>query len=105
MATSNSSKPSLVGTDGEGAHRLARGEPLQLRYLDLDHEAPAGTQVRGDVAEAGDLLVLRRQVLDGVVDEVRELERLVDAHRREVADGHADGFRAGLGAQLGDHRR
>jgi hypothetical protein len=34
---------------------------------------PAELEMRGDVAEALDLLVLRRQVLDRVVDDVRSM--------------------------------
>ena len=42
----------------ERPDRLARRQPLQVGDHHLDHEAAARLQVRGDVAEAGDLLVL-----------------------------------------------
>ena len=83
---------------------LARGKRPQSRHADLDHEAAARLEVRGDVLEARDLRVLRRQVADRVEDDVRERERAVDLRRREVADRDLDLLPAGLLAQLGDHR-
>jgi hypothetical protein len=59
--------------------------------------------VGGGVAEAGDLRVLRDQVVDRVVDEVGDGERPVDAGRGEVADRDADRATAGLGPQPGHH--
>ena len=67
------------GVDVERADGLARRKPLELGDADLDHEAPARLEVRGDVAEARDLLVLGRQVHDRVEDEVRDGERPLDA--------------------------
>ena len=46
-----------------GPDRLAGREPLEVGHLDLDDEAAAGLEVRGGIAEARDLLVLRGQVL------------------------------------------
>jgi len=60
-------------------------------------------QVSGDVLEAGDLFVLRRQVRDRVADEVGELEPLVHLRRGEVAEGHPDVVGARLGPQLRRH--
>jgi len=88
----------------EGADRLAGREPLEPGNAYLDHEAAAGLEVRRDVAEARDLLRLRRQVHDRVEDQVRDGERSVHGRRREIADGHADVFGARLRAQLRDHR-
>ena len=83
---------------------LAGRQSLQIRHPHFDHEAAARLQVRGDVLEARDLRVLRRQVHDRVEDEVREGERPVDGGRREVADRDADLLRALLRAQSLDHR-
>src|SRR5215831_4763805 len=83
---------------------LSGREPLQVRESDLDHEAAAGLEVRGDIAETCDLLVLARQVRDRVVDEVGERERPVHVRRREVADRDADLLAARLLAQPRDHR-
>ena len=58
----------------------------------------------GDVPEARNLLVLRREVHDRVRDEIRERERAVHSRRREVADRDADLLGAWLGPQLRDHR-
>jgi len=88
----------------EDVHRLAGRKPLQVRHADLDREAAARLQMRGGVAKAGDLLGLRRQVVDRVEDEVHELERPFDARVREVADRHRDPVAARLLAQPGDHR-
>ena len=88
----------------EEVDRLARREPLEVGDADLDHEAAAGLEVRGRVAEARDLRLLRRQVHDRVVDEIDERERPVHPRRREVADRHADVVAARLRAQPRDHR-
>ena len=56
----------------EDADGLAGREPPELGHPDLDHEAAAGLEVRGDVPEARDLRRLRRQIPDRVEDEVRE---------------------------------
>ena len=90
--------------DVERLEGLAGRQSLQTRHPHFDHEAAARLQVRGDVLEAGDLLVLRRQVHDRVEDEVRERERPVDPGRGEVADRDADRLAAGLGSQSFDHR-
>ena len=84
--------------------RLAGRKPLQTGDAHLDHEAAAGLEVRRDVAEAGDLRRLRRQVHDRVEDQVRDGERPVHGRRREVADRHADVFAARLRTQPRDHR-
>ena len=57
-----------------GTHGLAGREPLQFRDGHLDHEPAAGLEMRRDVAEAVDLLVLCHQIGDRVVDEVGEGE-------------------------------
>ncbi len=81
-----------------------RAESAQVRDDDLENEAAAGLEVVGDVAEAGDLLVLRREVHDRVADEIGEGESPIDLRRREVADRHADPVGAGLRAKPRDHR-
>jgi hypothetical protein len=43
----------------EDAHRLPRRQPLEIGDPDLDHEAAAGLEMRGDALEAGDLRRLR----------------------------------------------
>ena len=63
--------------EGEGADRLAERKPLQVGQPDLDQEMATGLEMRGDVLKARDLLVLRRQILDRVVDEVGQTERPV----------------------------
>ena len=88
----------------EELERLAGRKPLQPRHEHLDHEAAAGLEVGGDVPEARDLLVLRRQVHDRVRDEVGERERPRDGRCREVADRDADLLRARLRAQARHHR-
>ncbi len=45
---------------------LARRETLKLRDVNLDYEAAARFEMRGDVAEALNLCVLRGQVRDRV---------------------------------------
>ena len=104
VATSNSSIPQRVSLDVEDADRLAGREPPQARDADLDHEAAAGLEVRGDVAEARDLRRLRRQVHDRVEDEVRDGERPRHRRRREVADRDADLLAARLRAEPRRHR-
>jgi hypothetical protein len=89
---------------GENAHGLAGRQPPEARNPDLDHEAAAWLEVGSGVLEAGDLLVLRRQVPDRVEDEVGERERIVDARGREVADRHVDVVGPRLRAQPRDHR-
>jgi hypothetical protein len=60
--------------------------------------------MRRDVPEAGDLGGLRREVQDGVEDEVREREGPIDSGRCEIPDGDADVPAAWLRAQPPDHR-
>ena len=88
----------------EDVHRLAGREAPQVGHADLDHEAAARLEVRRDVAEARDLLRLRRQVVDRVEDEVGKAEGALDAGAREVADRDRDLRAARLLAQLRDHR-
>jgi hypothetical protein len=78
---------------------------LQRRDTHLDHEAAAGFEVRGDVAEALHLFVLGREVHDRVEDQVREPERAVDAGGGKVADRHTDVPAAVLGSESSHHRR
>ena len=61
--------------------------------------------VRGDVLEAANLLVLRKQVEERVEHDVHERIRAGDADLREVAHRHIDGVAPGLGPELLDHRR
>src|SRR5258708_36042591 len=93
----------MRGGHGERPDVLAGREPLERRNLYLDPEAPTGFQMRGDVAEALNLLVLRVQVLYRVAHEVGQLERPGHPGGREVADGHADAVGARFRPQLCDH--
>src|SRR5205823_11750141 len=65
---------------------LAGPKALKRGNLDLDHEAPARLQMRGNVLEALNLFVLGGEVLDRVVHEVGERERPAHPGGREVAD-------------------
>src|SRR5262249_36527920 len=69
----------------------------------LDHEAPACAKVPGRVAEAGDLLVLRQQARDAVVNEIDEVELPGDAVLGHVADDDLDPVTARLAPQHLDH--
>ena len=60
------------GDAGTAGRVSPGGSRCSAGIADLDHEAAAGLEVRGDVLEARDLLVLRRQVHDRVEDEVGE---------------------------------
>ena len=55
------------------------------------------------VAEARHLRVLRRQIVDGVEDQVGQPEGAVYPGGGEVSDGHADAIRARLRLQVRDH--
>lgn len=59
--------------------------------------------MRGDVAEALDLLVLGGQVRDRVAQEVGEPERSAQVGGRQIADGHVDLGRTLLRSKLRDH--
>src|ERR687891_840790 len=72
LATSYSSKPQLVSLTLKARMVSPGGSRCKLGHADLDHEAAAGLEVRGDAAEVGDLRFLRRQVHDRVEDEVRD---------------------------------
>ena len=61
--------------------------------------------MRGDVAEALNLRVLRRQVRDRVSNEIGEFERSLHPGGREVANRHGDLVCARLRLEHGDHRR
>src|SRR5436309_12095674 len=50
--------------DAEGNEPLARRQATQVGNTDLDHERAARLEVLRGVLEAGDLCVLRRQVVD-----------------------------------------
>src|SRR5262245_25738185 len=76
--------------DVVGQDILPGRQPAQLRNVNLDDEAATGREVGGDVAEAGHLRFLRRQVHDRVEDQVRERERPRSPRRCEVADRHVD---------------
>src|SRR5258708_12065561 len=77
-------------------------ETLKLGNHDFDHEAPTRLQMRGDIAEARNLLVLGSQVHDRVADEVGKGERSVNHSVREFADRHTNLIRAPLPAPLRD---
>jgi hypothetical protein len=97
-----SSKPSCVGVRAN-ALTVSPREPPELWDPDLDHEAAARPEVGGHVLEAGDLLVLGRQVPDGVEDQVGDREPALDGGGGEVADGHADPLGPWLGPQPRHH--
>ena len=88
----------------EGHDRLADRELLECGDAELDHEMPAGAEVRGGVLEARHLRVLRGQVADRVEDEVDERELPVDAGRGHVSGHGLDVLGAGLVAQAREHR-
>ena len=96
-------EPEVRRRDVEELEPLARWEVPQPRYDHLDDEAAARLEMGGDVLEARDLLVLRRQVHDRVGDEVRDRERSLDRGRSEVADRDADLLRSRLRLQPRDH--
>jgi hypothetical protein len=96
-------KAEMLRGNGEGPDLLAGRKTLKLRDKDLDHEAATGFQVRGDVAEALNLAVLRGHVHDRVADQVGEPERPAHLGGGEVSDGHADAIGARFGLQVRDH--
>ena len=83
---------------------LARRKLAELRDPQLDHEAAAGAEVPGGVAEARHLLALGEQVGDRVVDEVDEGVFPGHDGGRHVADDHRERCLVHLGAQLLHHR-
>jgi len=83
---------------------LSGRQVAQVRDGGLDHEAAARGEVLGDVAEAGDLRVLRGEVVDRVVHQVGHRENVVHPDRGHVADGHADSVPAWLATEPGHHR-
>ena len=93
-----------VGVGSPRQHGLPERQPLELRHARLDHEPPAGSQMRGGVLEARHLAVLRDQVEDRVEHEVDERELAVDARGRHVPDDGLDPVGAGLLAQAIQHR-
>ena len=64
--------PDVGLAEVENLKALTGRQGAQAGDADLDHEAPARLEVRGDVLEARCLLLLRRQVVDRVEDEVGE---------------------------------
>src|SRR5919106_3480961 len=104
LATSYSSKPQLVSLTLKARMVSPGGSRCKLGHADLDHEAAAGLEVRGDAAEVGDLRFLRRQVHDRVEDEVRDRDCPIHARGREVADRDADPVAARLRPQPRNHR-
>src|SRR4030095_11718459 len=88
----------------ERPDRLARRDPLELRNADLDYEAATRLEMQSDILEASDLLILCRQVVDRVEDEVGGRETPVAPRRGEVADRDLDVLGAGLGPQPRHHR-
>ena len=62
-----------------------------------------GFEMCGDVAEAGHLSGLRRQVHDRVGDEVRDAKRSLNAGSREIPGGDVDQFASGLGLESRRH--
>src|SRR4249919_4271537 len=92
----------VLSTEVEHLEPLARRKRQPTASAELDREAAARFEVRGDVLEARDLGVLRRQVADRVEDDVRERKRAVHLRRRKVADRDLDLVPTGLLAQLRD---
>ena len=101
---SYSSNPRCVGLTSKGWNVSPGGSRCSRGTSDLDDEAAARLEMRCGVLEAGDLLVLRRQVHDRVGDEVGDRERGLDGRRGEVADRDADPLRTGLRTQSRHHR-
>ena len=89
LATSYSSKPQLVSLTLKARMVSPGGSRCKLGHADLDHEAAAGLEVRGDAAEVGDLRFLRRQVHDRVEDEVRDRDCPIHARRARPRDAKA----------------
>ena len=90
LSTSYSSIPTCCSPTEKTCVVSPGGTRCSSGHAHLDDEAAARLEVRRDVAEAGDLRRLRRQVVDRVEDEVGEPERAVGARRREVADRDGD---------------
>jgi hypothetical protein len=78
VATLSSSKPSLDGLASNTLTPLARRQSSQLRHVHLNHEEAARLEVTRRIAEAFDLVILIRRVLDGVVHQVGQSEWPVD---------------------------
>ena len=64
--------PPVVLFAAEDAEGLTRWEPPEVGNADLDDEASPWLQMRRRVAEARDLRLLCRQILDGVEHHVHE---------------------------------
>src|SRR5829696_1228592 len=99
----------LVEAQPRGAHRegsdgFTGWQPLEIGNRYLDDETPTGLQVRGDVLETGDLLVLRREVHDRVEDQIGNRKTTLNGCRGEVADRYTDLFCAWLRLQPRHHR-
>ncbi len=98
-------EPKVRWVHRKGPDGLAGREPLERRYLQLDHKQSTRFQVSGHVAEALDLLVLGGQVGDGVVHEIGQPEGALHSGRGEVTDRHRDILCIRLRSQAGDHGR
>ena len=84
-------------TVSPGGSRWSWGTPTSTT------KHPPGSEVRGGVLEAGDLIVLRGQVVDRVVDQVGERELARHLGGGEVAERDLDRVGAGLRPQLLHH--
>ena len=94
----------IVGIGAEDDGILAGRQLAQLRHAQLDHEAAAGLQMTGRIAEAGNLRGLCQQVRDRVIDEIDEREASRCPRRGHIADDDRDRRLIGLAAQLRNHR-
>ena len=97
-------EPEVRRFHGEGLEGLARRKPLQPWYEHLDDEAAVGLQMGRGILEAGDLLVLSRQIHDRVREEIGDREPSLHRCGGEVADSHTDLLRTRLRPQPRDHR-
>ena len=80
----------------ESSHNAARATPEPPR-------AAAGFEVRGDVAEALDLLLLCCEIRNDIEDEIDQRKLPRHRHGRKVAGHSGNRFGAGLGPELSNH--
>jgi hypothetical protein len=76
------------------------GKVAQVRHAGFDHEAATRGEVRGDIAEAGNLRFLRGEVVNRVEHQVGRRERAIHPGRSHVADRDADSIPARPTAQI-----
>jgi hypothetical protein len=98
-------EPNPVDGERLGVDVLVVAQPVEVaRHERLDDEAALRCEMRGDVLETTDLIVLRQQVEQRVEHEIHE--RILAGHPDigEVADRHRELVAARLRPQSVDHR-